>query len=466
MLAVTMTTTNRLIFQLGTNNWQRQGEFAPGSGILHEAHHRAYAAMEGTASWSIYPSSMQTSLADEPEVRVFELDHPIPICESVSPVSSYRFHSMSDDEFQAYVDRLERFAEATIDAAEEAVGIPVTLAIAHHSFLNPLVLSSINRRRVESGRPRFRLLCFVHGTALKMFAHEQAGIDPEYPARFLPHMQRAAVFAPGGEVDLCAAISEEQLGKFGEIFTDYPTDRMMLSPNGYAGDIFRPDPAALADRSAILAELSPIGGEASPAAGAPATVDADADYVIVFTGKFADWKRLDALLRAAAVYEQSSQLGKVVTLIIGSGPDDAIAHHHRLAYEELGLGHTHFLGPQPQPEIARLNALADLGVYPSRNEPFGLVFIEAMACGTPVIGADSGGPRDFVTDDVGGLVPEAEGALLVTSLVEIIGRALAEDWKSTKGGVAADYAAAKFSTDRQCHDLVAALEASERQPAG
>ena len=36
---------DRLIFQLGTNNWQRDGEFAPGSGILHEAHHHAYNAL-------------------------------------------------------------------------------------------------------------------------------------------------------------------------------------------------------------------------------------------------------------------------------------------------------------------------------------------------------------------------------------------------------------------------------------
>ncbi|MEM9565459.1 MAG: glycosyltransferase family 4 protein [Actinomycetota bacterium] len=458
-------TTTRLIFQLGTNNWQRQGEFAPGSGILHEAHHQAYAAMPGTASWSIYPSQVQTSPADEPEVRVFELDHPIPICESVSPVSSYRFHSMSDDDFTAYVARLERFAEETIDAAEAAAGIPVTMAVAHHSFLNPLVLSSINRRRVEAGQPRFRLLCFVHGTALKMFAHEKAGVDPEYPARFLPFMEQAGVFEPGGEVDLCAAISGEQLEKFADSFPRYPRDRMVLSPNGYASTIFRPDPGATAERARILGELAPIGGGDSPAEHAPTAVDPDTDYVIVFTGKFADWKRLDALLRAAAVYEQSERLGRVTTLIIGSGPDEAIAHHHRLAHDELGLRRTHFLGPQPQPEIARLNALADLGVYPSRNEPFGLVFIEAMACGTPVIGADSGGPRDFVTDAVGGLVPEAEGTPFVTSLVTSIGEALAEDWKATKGPAAAAYAAANFSTDKQCADLVTALEAVDRQPA-
>ena len=72
--------------------------------------------------------------------------------------------------------------------------------------------------------------------------------------------------------------------------------------------------------------------------------------------------------------------------------------------------------------------------------------------------ADSGGPRDFVTDAVGGLVPEAEGPELVASLAAMVERALAEDWKSTKGPAAARHAATNFSTERQCRDLLAAVE--------
>ncbi len=442
--------TKRLIFQLGTNNWQRGGEFAPGSGILHESHHRAYAEMADTASYSVYPSSVQSS--DDPEVRILELDHEVPICESISPVSSYRFHAMSDDEFDAYRAKLRRFAEDAIDAAEAAEGVPVSIAIAHHSFLNPMILRAINDEREATGRPRFKLLCFVHGTALKMFAHEKAGIDPEYPARFLPMMEEAGVFAPDGGVDICAAISDEQIGKFLDVFSDYPRSQMVLSPNGYSTVSFKPDPSAYLDRRKLLAAIEPV---TSPAASVPASVDGDVDHVVVFCGKFADWKRLDVLLQAAASYEKD---GRIATLIIGSGPDDAVDHYHRLAYDEIGLQRTYFLGARPQPEIAAFNAMADVGVYPSRNEPFGLVFIEAMACGTPVIGADSGGPRDFVTDEVGGLVPEAEGEELVQSVLAKIRQALAEDWKSTKGQVAADYAKATFSTVKQCEDLLAALE--------
>lgn len=451
--------TKRLVFQLGTNNWQRGGEFAPGSGILHEAHHRAYASMEGTAAYSVYPSSVQTS--NDPTVRILELDHEVPICESISPVSSYRFHSMSEGQFDAYHRRLRHFTEEAIDAAEEAEGVPVSIAVAHHSFLNPLILSEINADRVAKGRPRFRLLCFVHGTALKMFAHEKAGLDPEYPRRFLPMMEQAGVFAPEGGVDVCAAISGEQVGRFLDVFPEFPRSQMVLSPNGYSSESFKPDPDAHRNRRQLLAATTPAE---SPSAAAPTSIEPDFDHCLVFCGKFADWKRLDALLEAVARLEGGSPgidgtgLGTTATLIIGSGPDEAVAEHHRLAYDRLGLKRTYFLGARPHAEIARFNAMADLGVYPSRNEPFGLVFIECMACGTPVVGADSGGPRDFVTDEVGGLVPEAEGEELVQSLVAIITRALSEDWKATKGPVAADYARSSFSTTRQCQDLIAAVE--------
>jgi glycosyltransferase involved in cell wall biosynthesis len=443
-------TTKRLIFQLGTNNWQRGGEFAPGSGILHESHHRAYGEMPDTVSYSVYPSSVQTS--DDPAVRVLELDHEVPICESISPVSSYRFHSMSDDEFEAYRQKLKRFTVEAIDAAEAAEGVPVAVAVAHHTFLNPWILTEINAEREAAGRPRFKLLCFVHGTALKMFAHEQAGVDPEYPRRFLPMMEQAKVFAADGGVDLCAAISEEQLDKFAEVYTDFPPERTVLSPNGYSTASFKPDQSAYRDRSQLLEAVTLAD---SPVPDAPESIDGNIEHCIMFCGKFADWKRLDALLAAAAQYEKD---GRIATLVVGSGPDDAIEHYHRLAYEKLGLRRTYFLGARPHDEIARFNAMADLGVYPSRNEPFGLVFIEAMACGTPVVGADSGGPRDFVIDEVGGLVPEAEGDELVDSLVEIIRRAIDEDWKADKGPAAATYARTTFSTDKQCEDLLAALD--------
>ena len=148
---------DRLIFQLGTNNWQRGGEFAPGSGILHEAHHQAYTAMPGVRCYSIYPSKRQRFLDDD--VHVFALDHDIPICESISPVSNYRWHGMDEDEVAAYRKRLTDEVAAWIDeieAQQDAAGTGdrFGLFIAHHAFMNAVVMRDVNRRRVAAGRDR------------------------------------------------------------------------------------------------------------------------------------------------------------------------------------------------------------------------------------------------------------------------------------------------------------------------
>jgi glycosyltransferase involved in cell wall biosynthesis len=180
------------------------------------------------------------------------------------------------------------------------------------------------------------------------------------------------------------------------------------------------------------------------------------DAVVVFCGKFADWKRLDALLRAAAIYERQER--RIVTLVVGSGPHEAQVEMHDLA-AELGLRRTYFLGPRQQDELAVLFNCADVGCFPSYREPFGLVFIECMACGTPVIGADSGGPRDFVTPAVGTLVPETDdGTALSASLAAAVDRAIDEDWKRTKGPVAEAYAKANFSVVHQVSELLATVD--------
>ena len=253
---------DRLIFQLGTNNWQRGGEFAPGSGILHEAHHHAYNSLPGTKSYSIYPS--RTQRFEQEDVRVFALDHDIPICESISPVSSYRWHGMSEDEVCAYRARLTAEVSAWMDHVEAQTGGRFQLAIAHHTFLNPVVMRDVIRSRLASGRPGMPLLCFAHGTALKMYANERRGDQPEeFPLRFLPMIEQERIFNygdPAGTVDIAAAISNQQIDALVDMFPDFPRDRVVLSPNGYNQAIFQPkagDTGALAERKRLLRTSRP-----------------------------------------------------------------------------------------------------------------------------------------------------------------------------------------------------------------
>ena len=142
----------------------------------------------------------------------------------------------------------------------------------------------------------------------------------------------------------------------------------------------------------------------------------------------------------------------------GSGPLEAQEQMHDLA-AELGLRRTYFVGPRPQDELTTLFNCADVGCFPSYREPFGLVFIECMACGTPVIGVDSGGPRDFVTPEVGVLVPETDDrAALAASLAAAVNRAVDENWKLAKGRVAAAYAGRSSACVGQVSALLAEVD--------
>ena len=62
---------------------------------------------------------------------------------------------------------------------------------------------------------------------------------------------------------------------------------------------------------------------------------------MTFSGKFANWERLDATLRAAAIYEK--EFPDIATIIEGSGPEKVVAEYEDLA-KVLGLQRTFFVG--------------------------------------------------------------------------------------------------------------------------
>jgi glycosyltransferase involved in cell wall biosynthesis len=97
--------------------------------------------------------------------------------------------------------------------------------------------------------------------------------------------------------------------------------------------------------------------------------------------------------------------------IVGNGP-------HREALEAHFAGtNTHFVGYLQGLELAAAYASADAFIFPSRTETLGLVLLEAMAAGCPVVAANSGGIPDIVTDGVNGyLFPpdDPQGAITAT----------------------------------------------------
>merc|ERR1712232_398744 len=257
-------------------------------------------------------------------------------------------------------------------------------------------------------------------------------------------------------VNACFVISKEQKDGIKEIFPMFPQDRVIVAPNGINVEKFKPQEKTLAQ--VIVEQTRTIIWPAAPA-------EADMSKykrIIVFVGKYAEWKRQAALLHAAAEYEKT--FPDVATLCAGTGPDDEINKIKTLC-EELGLKNTFLLGARGQDQLAEMYTVASLGCFPSFKEPFGLVFVECMACKTPVIGANSGGPKDFVTPEVGELVAEppetkdlstvAEGVkTLGKTLNETISRALKENWKETKGAACIKLAHDKFTVGAQVAQML------------
>lgn len=140
---------------------------------------------------------------------------------------------------------------------------------------------------------------------------------------------------------------------------------------------------------------------------------------LLFVGEMeTERKGVRYLLEAVLLLRQRGV--NVVLDLVGGGRRRA--QYETLAHR-LGIASVcRFHGAVPHGEVIRFFSEAQLFVLPSLAESFGVVLIEAMAAGIPVVATRSGGPEEIVTDDVGTLVPPRDPQALAAAIEEMIPR--------------------------------------------
>jgi len=168
-----------------------------------------------------------------------------------------------------------------------------------------------------------------------------------------------------------------------------------------------------------------------PRAEAKARLGVNPDYqLLLFVGRIEPLKGLETLLRAMALLRARGvcDFTKMCLSIVGGDPDETAAQKNaemerlKALREELGVADmVTFLGKQDQDALPDYYAAAEVVIMPSHYESFGMVALEAMACGIPVIASEVGGLAVLVRDgETGFHVPDQDPGALADRICQII----------------------------------------------
>lgn len=351
------------------------------------------------------------------------------------------FVSLDDDEYRHQVDVWRSMLER-ID--------PPDLCHVHHlTHVNDAVLAFED----------VPVVAHLHGTELKMLAAiGSSGMDP------WPHSsawQRRLV-AAARRADRLVVISPSDRVLAIDLLGVEP-ESIEVVPNGVDLGLFSIDPLPperRLDRWRRWLVEDPQGWDESGVAGTVRYSAGDLQRcffdpvtgnpapVLLFVGRFLGFKRVPLLIHAYAEVRATMGPSAPPLVIWGGYPGEWEGEHPHTVATALGVDGVFFAGWRGHDDLSMALNCADIFVAPSVDEPFGQVYLEAMASGLPVIATNSGGPPSFINTDQarpnGWLVAPDDSASLTAAMIEAVntpterqrrgdhGRALIErdyDWR-------------------------------------
>jgi len=301
----------------------------------------------------------------------------VPFCEGVrivhlkaGPESPYEkklvwFH------LPEFLENLEQFRRRE--------GIRYRLIHSHY-WLSGWVGAQLGRRWKVPLLHMFHTLGYFKNRAAKVVGEKEPGVRLQVERQLLADADHITASSQREKVDMIWACGARP-------------NRITVVPCGVDIRMFRPlDPVAAKKRLGLTDKK-----------------------MILFVGRIDPVKGIDTLLKAMVIMNRKMGSGlDAEILIVGGDKDSAdysgdgeISRLKRLT-GELGINDTvTFLGAQRQDLLPFYYSAAEACVLPSRYESFGMVALEAMACGTPVIASKVGGLTSLIQDERSGfVVPE------------------------------------------------------------
>jgi len=324
------------------------------------------------------------------ENEKYDLDFDFPVFASHPMSKGKKFGELNQDQKEAYVQAFRR------KIRQEISSFRPDIIHVHHGWVIASVLAELDIPYVIT----------LHGTEYYAFK------------KYKRYQELTLCGIRGAQIIMALTEQEKEhaIGAYG-----IDPQKVIIVKSGTDTNMFRP---LEIDKKSLLKSYS--------------VKDTDRP-VVFFGGRLTAQKGLDTILKAAEIYSQENE--RPITLIAGDG--DLRGQLEELA-KKLKLSDIYFLGNQDHQHMVNLFNIADVVVAPSRFEPFGLVALEALACGTPVIASNAEGFRETINEKVGCLIELDD----YKALAEKVTKFIRDGFKDKVKHKAAAYIKQNFSWTR------------------